>query len=172
MLSFVNKSKISHGFVGAAILRWSMACLALTTILIQASPFCAAKDPKGHYGVVHDPKAYPQSSPKETLQSLIKAVEAKNPGYVLAYLADPEWVDGRVKEYGQKFEVLLKETTGKLIDDPSALKLLKRFEKEGSWEADEFKARVKLKDVSDKSIQFRKIGDTWYMENEYKAKGK
>jgi hypothetical protein len=172
MLSFVNKSKLSHVLAGAMVLRCLVVCLALTVIVIEVSSHCAAKDPQGRHGVTHDLKTYPQSSPKETLQSLIKAVEAKNVSYILAYLADPEWVDGRVKEYGQKFEVLLKETTGKLVDDPSALKLLKRFEKEGNWEADEFKAHVKLKDVSDKSIQFRKIGDVWYMENEYKAKPK
>jgi hypothetical protein len=154
-----------------SVWRCSVGCLAFTLMLIGVL-LCEAKDPQGRYGIARDAKTYPQSSPKETLQSLIKAVEAKNAGYVLAYLADPEWVDGRVKEYGQKFDALLKETTGKLVDDPSALKLLNRFEKEGNWETDEFKAQVKLKDVSDKSIRFRKIGDIWYMENEYKAKGK
>jgi hypothetical protein len=171
MHSFVNMSKISHKCAGLAVWRCSLVCLALTVMLIGVS-LCAAKDPQGRYGIARHAKTYPQSSPKETLQSLIKAVEAKNAGYVLAYLADPEWVDGRVKEYGQKFEVLLKETTGKLVDDPSALKLLKRFEKDGNWEADESKAQVKLKDLSDKSIRFRKIGDIWFIENEYKAKGK
>jgi hypothetical protein len=141
----------------------------LIVACIVGIPFASpSADADARFGVQKDLKAYPQSSPKETLHSLIKAVESKNVSYVLAHLADPGWVDARAKDYGDKFDVLLKETTGKLVDDPGALKLLLRFDKEGEWEMEENRALVKLKDVADRSIFFRKIGDRWFMENHYK----
>jgi hypothetical protein len=141
----------------------------LIVACIVGIPFpIPAADADMRYGIQRDLKAYPQSSAKESLSSLIKAVEAKNVNYVLAHLADPQWVDARVKDYGDKFAVLLKETTAKLVDDPGALKLLQRFDKEGEWETEENRAQVKLKEVADRSIFFRKIGDRWFMENHYK----
>jgi hypothetical protein len=166
------------GFAMHFDIEWKMTSLqtkfcsigvAFITLALIVSSLCLAADPVTRYKIPNDLKTYPQGSAKETLQSLIKAVEAKNVGYILAHLADPEWVDGRVKEYGQSFEALFKEAKAKLIEDPSALKLLKRFEKDGTWESAEFKAEVKLKDVADK---FHKIGDVWFLENEYKVKGK
>src|SRR5579859_2753236 len=113
-----------------------LACIAGIPIPIPAA------DADVRYGIQRDLKAYPQSSAKETLSSLIKAIETRNVGYALAHLADPVWADTRVKDYGGEFGVLLKETTGKLIDDPGALKLLKRFDKEGEWETEENRAQV------------------------------
>ncbi|MFL5241439.1 MAG: hypothetical protein ACJ8FY_04970 [Gemmataceae bacterium] len=143
--------------------------LILACIAGISTPILAA-DGDVRYGVQKNLKAFPQSSAKETLSSLIKAIEAKNVEYALAHLADPEWVDTRVKDYGGEFGVLLKESTGKLVDDPGALKLLRRFDKEGEWETEQNRAQVKLKEIADKSVYFRKIGDRWFMENDYKPK--
>src|SRR6266404_4284766 len=124
----------------------------LIVVCIVGIPFASpAADSDVRYEIKKDLKAYPQSSAKETLHSLIKAVEAKNVGYVLAHLADPGWVDAKVKDYGDKFDVLLKEATGKLVDDPGALKLLQRFDKEGEWETEDNRTQVKLKEVADRS---------------------
>jgi hypothetical protein len=149
-------------------MRSGLASFLIAACTVGISFPSLAADADARFGVQKDLKAYPQSSAKETLHSLIKAVEAKNVRYVLAHLADPGWVDGRVKDYGDKFDVLLKETTGKLVDDPGSLKLLQRFDKEGEWETEESRAQVKLKEVADRSIYFRKIGDRWFMENHYK----
>jgi hypothetical protein len=127
-----------------------------------------AADPEQRLGVACDLKAYPQSSPKEVLASVVKAVEAKKITYLLAHLAAPDYVDQRIKDNGVKQEELVKESQAKLIDNPSALKLLRRFLKDGDWETEEKEARVQLKDVEDRIVQFRKIGDRWFMENRYK----
>ena len=78
-------------------------------------------------------------------------------------------MDKRVKEvYGGDFEELVRETTGKLADNPAALKELQRFLKEGEWEGGETSANAKLKDVKDQQVFFRKIGHRWYLENRQK----
>src|SRR5260370_14709161 len=66
------------------------------------------KDPKGEkpvpkllarYGYAAQPKLYPQKTPRETLESIIKAIIDQRMEYKLAHLADPEYVDGRVARY-------------------------------------------------------------------------
>jgi hypothetical protein len=121
------------------------------------------------YGIEADLRDYPQETPKETLASVLLAIERGRINYLLAHLADPTFVDKRVKEvYGGDFDELVRETTGKLTDNPAALKELRRFLKEGEWEGGETTASVKLKDVKDRQVFFRKICQRWYLENRQK----
>jgi hypothetical protein len=46
-----------------------------------------------------EPKLYPQETPKDTLESIIKAIVDQRFEYMLAHLADPEYVDGKVCAY-------------------------------------------------------------------------
>lgn len=126
-----------------------------------------AAEPAARYQISPDFKKYPQDSPQTALASIIKAGEARDIRYILAHLADPEWVDQRVKDYGNKFDVLVKEAAGKLVDDATAIKTLKKFASDGNWKIDQSTAQVKLKDLPDRTVQFKKINERWYLENEY-----
>jgi hypothetical protein len=149
-----------------------MRILAVVAGLLCVAAVLAdsAKDAgtSARYGITPDPKSYPQSTPKEALGSILKAVENKRVDYLLAHLADPEFVDRRVKENGGKFEDLVEETRRKLVDDPGPAKLFGRFLKEGDWEVEEADATVSLKDVRDRVIHFHKADGRWFMKNEYK----
>src|SRR5438552_17204398 len=54
-------------------------------------------EPAARYGIAPDLKTFPQATAKEALASVLKAVEAKRFDYLVAQLADPEFVDDRVK---------------------------------------------------------------------------
>jgi hypothetical protein len=124
------------------------------------------------YGITADYKTYPQATPKETLASLLKAVEDKHVDYALAHLADPHWVEERVKQLGGKFEDLVKECRETKLD-AAAVKQLRRFMQDGEWKVEEKIAEVVLKDVNDRSVRFYKVDDRWFMENGYRReKGK
>jgi hypothetical protein len=124
------------------------------------------------YGINADYKTYPQATAKETLASLLKAVENKHLDYALAHLTDPHWVERRVKDVGGKFEDLVKECRETKLD-PAAVKQLRRFLQDGEWKVEEKTAEVHLKDVADRSVRFYKVDDRWFMENGYRPeKGK
>jgi hypothetical protein len=124
----------------------------------------AKADDSKRYGVEADLKTYPQSTPKETLASVLKAVENKRIDYVVAQLADPEFIDARIKrDFGGKFDEQVNDTRTKL--DEANVKLLERFLKEGDWVGKDSPVIVLLKDVKDRAVTFVKIGDRWYMRN-------
>jgi hypothetical protein len=121
----------------------------------------AASEPR--YGVAPDPKMYPQGTAKETLASVLKAIEARRVDYVAAQLADPAFVDDRVKRlYGGRFEEQVEDTRGRL--DSRTVKLLQRFLKEGDWQEDKERVTVRLKD-NERRLSFRKVEDRWFLEN-------
>jgi hypothetical protein len=151
--------------------------LALCAALVTACPAraLATDDEKlpSRYGVELNLRVYPQGSAKQTLASVIEAYEKQRYPYVLAYLASPSWVDQRVKEvHNGDFDALVRVVGAKFADDPGVLKEMKRFLKEGEWEGGETSATVKLKDVKNRQISFRKIGKLWYMENSLRAEEK
>lgn len=138
---------------------------------LLALSFCAvgsADTPKDtRYGVALDLKTYPQATAKEALASVIKAVENKRIDYLVAQLADPAHIDDRVqRQYSGKFEEQVADTRSKM--DESTLKLFQRFLKDGEWTRDKATEYVQLKDVKDRAIFFRRIGERWYLENRYK----
>jgi hypothetical protein len=121
------------------------------------------------YGIAPDLKTYPQATAKETLASVLKAVEAKRVDYVVAQLADPAFVDDRVKRlYGGRFEQQVEDTRARL--DPLTIKQLQRFLKDGDWQQDKDRVTVRLKD--DKRCLYFKNGNSrWFMEHANKPKG-
>lgn len=115
------------------------------------------------YGIAPDLKMYPQSTAKEALASIVKAVEAKRVDYVAAQLADPSFVDDRVKRlYGGRFAEQVNDTSARL--NPSAIKLLQRFLKDGTWREEKNRVVVQLKD-EERRLYFKKDGDRWFVEN-------
>jgi hypothetical protein len=117
------------------------------------------------YGIEVDPENFSQKTPKDTLNSILKAVQMKKINYVVAHLADPAFVDKRVKEvHGGKFEEMVKETATQLMDSPDTLKQLRQFIKDGEWEEQDTTASAKLKDLKDR-VFLRKLEDRWFLEN-------
>jgi hypothetical protein len=126
-----------------------------------------SSDSDKRYGVAADLKKYPQSTPKDTLASFIKCIENKDIDYFVAQVAEPEFVDRRVKDLGGHFDDLVKEARQKLVEDPATLKLLGRLAQVGDWAAGDDKATVTLKDVPEKPLHFVKKGSRWYVENRF-----
>jgi hypothetical protein len=107
-------------------------------------------EPAARYGIAPDLKAFPQAMAKEALASVLKAVEAQRIDYLVAQLADPAFVDDRVKRlYAGQFEPQVEDTRTRL--DPPTVELLKRFLKDGEWTEDKERVTVRLKDVSEKA---------------------
>jgi hypothetical protein len=126
----------------------------------------AADAPGKRFGVEVDPKSFPQGTPQLSLASVLKAIEMKRTDYILAQLADPQFVDRRVKE--TSYDELLGEATAKLVDDPGAAKQLRAFLKDGKWDIEESAASLCLKDGSDRSVSFCKAEGRWFMKQPYK----
>jgi hypothetical protein len=119
------------------------------------------------YGIAPVPVAFPQKTPQETLGSVLKAAEAKRFDYLAAQLADPVFIDDRVNRlYGGRFADQVEDTSARL--DAPALTLLHRFLKDGAWQIAEDKAVVMLKDVTDRTVSFRRAGGRWFMEHRNK----
>ena len=118
------------------------------------------------YGIAPDLKTYPQATAKETLASVIKAVENKRVDYVVAQLADPAFVDDRVKRlYGGRFAQQVEDTRARL--DPLTIKQLQRFLKDGDWQKDKDRVTVRLKDDK-RCLYFKKNNGRCFMEHRSK----
>jgi hypothetical protein len=129
------------------------------------------------YGVEPDTKKYPQGTPKDALGSVLKALGEKEIRYLLAYLADPEFVDKRVAAYSQQlgpklsqaqkkeqgFEKLVEKTTENFQDDPTKIKELQRFLKDGEWEEGAGEVVVKLKNVLARKVFLKKVDERWVL---------
>jgi hypothetical protein len=146
------------------------AAVLLAVLLAGAAP---AKDKRAaRYHVEPNLEVYPQDKPKTALESVLRAIDRKRIDYLLAQLADPKFVDERVRMNGGDFDRFVKETTEHLAEDPTLAKQLRRILKEGEWESGETTASAYLKDNKDKRVYLRKVGDRWYFENRQKAKAK
>jgi hypothetical protein len=143
---------------------WYLSLIVLASIM----PGTQAQDakPMKRYGVEPDVLTYPQTTPKDALASALKAIEAGRINYLLAQLADPAWVDQRVKEaHDGRFEALVQETTGKLNNDRASIKELQRFLLEGTWESSDTAATAQVKDLPTRRVYMRKIHGRWFLES-------
>lgn len=121
---------------------------------------------EARFGIEADAKAYPQSTPKEALASVLKAAEAKRFDYLAAHLADPAFIDDRVKRvYGGKFDEQADDTKARL--DPFALKLLAKLLKDGKWEEEKGTATVTAEGVAYRAARFVKKGERWYLSHRF-----
>ncbi len=150
-------------------MRWAVTFMV--GMLGTAAALGQDAKPPTRYGVVAIFNKYPQGTAKEALASVLRAIDAQHVDYLLAHLTDPAYVDQRVKGYGGKFEELVEESRTKLAGNPAAIKLLRRFLTAGEWEEGEGTATVKLKDVKDQQVFFKRIDKRWYMENRMKPMG-
>jgi hypothetical protein len=126
---------------------------------------------------------FPQSKPQEALASVTKTIRTGKIYYLLAQLADPAFVDDRVKEYKRgikrdapeearslaAFEELVKEVTRYYRDDPMLLKQLQAIASEGRWETRGDLALASLKSQPKRVVVFRKIEGRWFLLNQQEA---
>src|SRR5262249_13407757 len=150
----------------------SVAWLSATSVLAQQ-----ASKPAPRYGQEARLDRFPQGMPKEALASVLKAIDEGRIGYLLAQLTDPEFVDARVKSASgkstsERFDEVVKETTVKLREEPTAVAELRRFLQSGEWEQSDEAAVVRLKDIRGRAVYLRKVGPRWFIENRDKPEPK
>jgi hypothetical protein len=130
--------------------------------LLVMTATTAAGEPAKRYGIAADLKTYPQGTAKEALASVLKAIDAKRLDYLVAHLADPTFIDDRVKRlYGGKFPEQVHDTAGRL--DPLTLKQLRRFQKDGAWTVEKGEATVRLKGVEDRCVRLQRQSGRWFL---------
>src|SRR5688572_13162149 len=113
---------------------------------------------------------YPQKEPRDTILSIVQAIENQPVDYLLAQLADRRFVDQAVTLYEKSvakgsdsakeflaFDRLVSETSMYFLEDPTLLKERRKFGKDGEWEADETKATGTLKTVQGRKVFLRKL---------------
>jgi hypothetical protein len=143
-----------------------MRIVLAALVVLGSSAALAADPPAKRFGVEPDLKTFAQATPKEALASVLKAVDLKRADYVVAHLADPEFVDRRVKETG--YDEMLAETTAKLVNDPGAAKQLRAFLEKGAWDEKGDDASVSLPEGTGRTVSFRKAGGRWFLKQSYK----
>ena len=84
--------------------------LGLTALLVTTALAAAQERPVApdevppRYGLPYKPKAYPQATPKQALQSVITAADGGDVNYLVAHLLDPVFVDARVEDRAKQVE--------------------------------------------------------------------
>ena len=131
-----------------------------------------ADAPTARYGVAADLETYPQVSAKQALASVAKALERKRVEYVLAHLANPEFVDESVQRLGGKFDELVREVGTHLADNPKETQAFFRLLKEGNVEETGTSAKATHKDIPGRQIALTQKGGRWFMNNENEGEKK
>ena len=152
------------------------AFVLLFALAVGQAPSKLAK----RYGLDVNLNQFPQKTPKDSVESIANAIEGNRVDYLLAHLADPEFVDKRVGEYTKAlvgsdeaktslaFDRLVKETALFYKTDPLLVKELREFARSGEWEGDDQKATAKVKTVPTRRVFLKKIEDRWFLENRQK----
>lgn len=152
----------------AATLR-SLSAALVAALLALVSPAASGQDdekpPPKRYGIPADLRTFPQATPRETLASVLKAIEQRRVDYLLAHLADPRFVDRRVQELRGNFDDVVRETSAKLNEDPTALAELRRFLAEGDWKEEDATAAASIKELPNRRVNMKKVDNRWFLEN-------
>jgi hypothetical protein len=134
--------------------------------------------PTKRYGVELNLTRYPQATPQEALQSVLKTLEGGKVYYLAAQLSDPDFIDARVrakkKKLGDKgseadrdlvaFDRVVDEISANLREDPSLVRDLRKLGREGKWEVGDDKASVGLGGAGRRAL-FRKLDGRWFLLN-------
>jgi hypothetical protein len=150
--------------------------VALLTVAVSVTGMAAQEakpeKPAIRFGVEPEIERYPQTTPKDTLRSVLKAINDARVDYLLAQLTDPEFVDQRVKDRGGKFDKVVEETKAMYAADPEKVRTLRRLLADGEFEEAGDAATVKLKDVKLRSVFLKRVAGRWYLENRVSAEPK
>lgn len=137
---------------------------ARTLLLLSLLASPALAETPSRYGITADVRIYPQATAPQALGSVVEAVKQRRIDYLVAHLADPAFIDERVKTvHGGQFAAQVSDTSQRL-EEPAG-KLLTRFQKEGKWTIDKDRALVELEDVPDRVVRLLLVGGSWYLVN-------
>ncbi|MBI3410625.1 MAG: hypothetical protein HY040_19995 [Planctomycetes bacterium] len=130
------------------------------------------------YGLSYSADRFPQKTPQEELQSVIRAIETKKIEYLVAHLADPSYVDRAINDYkvaipkgGDEaktilaFERLVKEVGKYYVDDPSTVRELRQFAKDAKFETMDNIAIGTVPTIDGRKVFLKKIEGRWFLEN-------
>lgn len=150
-------------------------------LLIGLAGLVAAQEQSrldSRYGLNYSAERFPQKTPQEALQSVVRAIDSKKFEYLVAHLADPVYVDRSIAEYkaaipkgGDEaktivaFERLVKEVGKYYVDDPSILRELRQFAKDAKFETMEKSAVGTVPAIDGRKVFLKKIEDRWFLEN-------
>jgi hypothetical protein len=110
------------------------------------------------------------------MQSIVRALDAGRIDYLVAHLADPQFIDPRIEEYKAfykggdagrvvlAFERLVRETGLHFREDPVLIKELRQFSKDTNWEMKDDEAVGTIKG-SPRRVYLKKIENRWFLEN-------
>jgi hypothetical protein len=78
-----------------------------------------------------------------------------------------EFIVNRIRDLATQanFESLVQRIRAKLDNDPEAVRDLRKMLKEGSFEDGGATSVARLRDVKDRALYFKRVGDRWYIEN-------
>jgi hypothetical protein len=102
-----------------------MRTLLAATLLLGAAGLAHTqppppKQPEGppvyRYGVPYRPRIYPQTTPKQALESVIVAADRGEFAYLVAHLMEPEFIDARLAARTQQFEAPIEAELIRLRD--------------------------------------------------------
>lgn len=93
-----------------------MRTLLAVTAVFAAAGFVGSQPPPKEadaipvrFGIPYRPKAYPQDTPKQALESVTLAIDRGEFGYMVAHLLEPGFVDTRVAERTRRFEGVVED---------------------------------------------------------------
>ncbi len=113
------------------------------------------------YGQNADPDVYPQGTPQETIESVIKAMKTADITYMLAQLVSPTEVDRKLKGDRDAFRKLAvkatPEKTKAMVDE------LEQLLKDGTWTMRRNLCWATVDGSRDLTLE--KIGQRWFMHN-------
>ncbi len=147
------------------------AAVVFGTLVVLATAALGQKkdSPPVRYGIEADLDAYPQDTAKAALASVIKVIDARRFDYLAAQLADPVEVDKKVQELGGKFDRYIKLVSDRFLDDPEALRQLRRFAAEGEFNVNGDSAVVSVKEIKGRQVFLRQISGRWFFQDRQKA---
>ena len=157
-------------------------CAALAALCLLGAFSAAANEPKKkapqRFGFDVDETTFPQKNPADAMKSIGIALDRKKVDYLLAHMADPNFVDSWVETYKQDFlqgkeegkrllafDRLVRETNLYFQNDPLIAKDLRIFAKEAKWAEEGDLATGTVDTIPARKVFLKKIGDRWFLEN-------
>jgi hypothetical protein len=173
---------------------------ASIALILAAGASAQLKEVPPRFDILHNPDLYPQRTPQEALDSVLKAAAGNRYDYIVAHLLDPAYVESRLQTNQAYYERVAAEQIAasasgaalrgpelqnrvtdqatrmnvrqlsdsirkKLADEPDNLKHMRRFLRDAEFKDAGETATAALKDVKDRTVYFKKVGDRWFIEN-------
>lgn len=130
------------------------------------------------YGYDVQPLVYAQKTPQEAVTSIVRALDRNRYDYLMAHLADPRFVDPRVKaimkditqgsEEGRAivaFDKLVKEIKDHFLEDAALIREMRLFAAQADWDVEGDRAVGVNPQLQGRQVVLRRIEDRWFLEN-------